>query len=165
MGVSNSIFSISKVQGDSEFIKHLQGLDSYKTPSLEYKEPNAREPTLAEIYKSIELSGIKILNERLEKDEIKLKEGKNITIHTFDITDNEIDYIEDLTLRYESNNSEEKSIESISGIKTHYRILIKLASELTKFCGSLYIINPYESFFIQKERNYQEIWNEIKNCS
>ena len=121
MGVSNSIFSISKVQGDPEFIKYLKELNSYKTPTINYKELNARTPTLNEIYTALEQSGIKILNESLQKD------GKKITIHTFEITDNEIDYSEDLTLKYESNQSGEKYVENISGIKTHNRILIKLS--------------------------------------
>jgi hypothetical protein len=155
MRTSNSVFSISEVQNDATFSSYLTELNSYATPSIDYKEIYARKPTINEIYLSLNTSGIKILNETLRQDK------ENITIHIFEIKDDEIDYTEDLTLKYKTNQSFNEPIQSIVGIKTHYRILIKLVTELTKTCGSMYILNPYESFFIQKNRNYIEIWNEI----
>ena len=72
---------------------------------------------------------------------------------------------EDLTIKYKTNQSPNGTIESISGIKTGVRILIKLAAELTNFCGSFYVLNPYECFFIQRGRTYAQIWNELNNKS
>lgn len=160
MGTSNSLFSISEVQGDSEFISYANELDSYQIPSVDYEEPNARNPTLNEIYQALKQAGIEILNERQQKDEIDNSE--DIISHVFDISDDEIDYEEDLTIRYKKGQSPDEPIKSISGIKTHYRILIKLATQLTKFCGSFYILNPYEILFIRKGMSYEQIWNGIK---
>jgi hypothetical protein len=155
MGTTNSIFSIAEVQEDAEFTVYLTELNSYATPSIDYYEVDARKPTINEIYHSLNKAGITILNERLDLD------NEDLTIHIFEIKDNESDYGEDLTLRYKTNQSLDDPIESIGGIKTHYRILIKLVTQLTKLCGSMYILNPYESFFIERNKTYNEIWNSI----
>lgn len=163
MGTSNGIFSLSDVQGDSDFISYAKELDSYKIPTTDYKEPDARNPTLNEIYRALAESEIEILNERQEKGVDD--EGKDLTIHIFDITDNEIDYSEDLTIKYKTGQSTNDPILSISGIKTHYRILIKLTTQLTELCGSFFILNPYEALFIQKGMTYNQIWSEITKKS
>ena len=159
MGVSNSLFSISEVQGDSEFISYLNELNSYDTPEINYLELESRKPTLNEVYESLKNAELEIISERTEIDEIELKNGKDITIHIFEIKSDFSEFPEDLTIKYESI----EVIESISGIKTHHRILIKLAAELSKFCGSFYILNPYESYFIKTGKTYEQIWNEIKS--
>lgn len=163
MGTSNSLFSISQVQGDSEFISYANQLDSYNIPSKEYIELEARMPSLNELYKGINESGIQIINERkdLEVDE----NSRKIIIHIFEISDSEIDHTEDLTVRYFKNQSANDSVISMIGIKTHFRILVRLATELTKFCGSIYIHNPYEILFIQKGQKYEQVWNDIKGKS
>lgn len=163
MGTSNSLFSISEVQEDSSFISYANELDSYQIPSEEYKEPNARNPSLNEIYQAIEEAAIEIKNERQDIDDSN--EDKKIIVHIFDITDSEIDYEEDLTIRYLKGQSLDEPVLSISGIKTHYRILIKLATQLTKYCGSIYVHNPCEVLFIKKGMNYEQIWNEVKEKS
>jgi hypothetical protein len=165
MGVSQSLFSICEVQEDKEFITYLSQLDSYRTPDPNYQEFGARRPTLNDIYESLKNAGIEIISERKVKDEIKLKEGKDFTIHILDIKDDVSEHNEDLTLKYPTQNGLNDPIENISGIKTHYRILIKLATELTKFCGSIYVLNPYESFFIEKGRSFEQICNDLKNKS
>ncbi len=157
MGTSNILFSISEVQEDSDLISYANELNSYQIPSIGYKELDARNPSLNEIYQALKEAGIEILNERQQKEE-----SDDVTIHIFEITDDEIGYEEDLTIRYKTGQSPDKPVSNISGIKTHYRILIKLTTQLTKFCGSFYVLNPYEVLFIRKGMNYEQIWNEIK---
>lgn len=165
MGVSNSLFSIREVQGQTDFTSHLEQLNSYQTPNVNYVEINARNPTLNEIYEALRKAGIQTISERKVKDEIQVKEGKAITIHIFEIMDKESESCEDLTIRYEAASNSTEPVQSISGIKTHHRILVKIAAELTAFCGSLFIMNAYESYFIQKGKTYDEIWNDLKKSS
>lgn len=160
MGTSNSLFSISQVQDDPDFITYANDLKSYQIPSKAYREWDAKVPTLNEIYLAIKDASIEIVSERHGTD--ITTEGKRVTIHTLEITDGYIDYEEDLTIRYLKGQSQDEPVLSISGIKTHYRILIKLATQLTKYCGSIYILNPYEVFFIRKGMGYQQIWSEVK---
>lgn len=161
MGVSNSVFSICKVQGNLEFITYANKVNSYAIPSKDYIEPYARMPTLKEIYQALKKAKIQITNERIKRDAI----DKKLTVHIFNITDNEIDYSQDLTVKYETGQSSKDTIRSISGIKTHARILIKLTTQLSESCGSFYILNPYDIIFIQKGKKYNEIWGEINNMN
>ncbi|WP_139251973.1 hypothetical protein [Maribacter aquivivus] len=160
MGQSHNLISICEVQNDVDFYSYLKDLDSYFSPGLAYSDKNARYPNLTEIYQALKDSGIKIIEERKTQDSTELKNGKDITIHVFGISDDETEFTEDLTIRYESQNIN-NPVNSISGIKTDIRILIKLSAELTKFCGSIFIMNPYESFFIEKNKTYSEVWNEL----
>ncbi|RJE75230.1 hypothetical protein [Reichenbachiella sp. MSK19-1] len=164
MGTSNTILSIAQVQDDESFISYLATLDSFEIPNPTYREENSRNPTLDEIYNSCKESGIRIIHERTSKDEIAEREGNDITIHSLEIEDAESEYPEDLTVKYESH-SKGSSVTSIGGVKTHSRILIKLVTQLTRYCGSMYIINPYESFFIRKGTTYDEIVAKLNEKS
>lgn len=160
MGQSLNLISVSEVQNDKDFHSYLKELDSYFTPEIEYTDKDARYPSLSELYQAFNNTKINIVSEKKAQDTLEQKTGKDITIHIFEISDDETKSTEDLTIRYETQNIT-KPLVSIAGIKTDVRILIKLSAELTKVCGAIYILSPYESFFIDKNKTYTEIWSSL----
>ncbi len=162
MGASNSVISISEIQGNSEIINYFGTLENYQIPDSSYLEHSARYPTIREVLISLAKLDIKIKGEH--KSTLK-ENNQEIVVHSFDIKNNETEYCEDLTLRYLKRHNDNTPVLSISGIKTDYRILIKIAIELSKHCGSFFVVNPYQCFFIHKEANYDMILRLIKEKS
>ncbi len=162
MGVSYFMLPKIVVQNDKaseEFIKErpLEG-----NPDFSKIEKGNRYPTLKEIYESIEKAQIEIEYEDSKLDEFEMKNGKREIVHSMGITDDEVDYSDDFTMRYPEAADENHQITTLMGIKSDPRILIKLFSAISKKCGSYFICNPYESYFIDKEKSFKEIWGRIQ---
>lgn len=65
-------------------------------------------------------------------------------------------------MQYPESADDQYKIEVLLGIKSDIRILVKLFSAVSKKCGSFFIVNPYEAYFVDKERSYEDIWKEIQ---
>ena len=163
MGVSHSLFSISQIQSNSDFVDHIKSLNGFQTPDFGSEEKEARYPSLDEVYYSIQLADIKIINERIEIDKFKLEEGRNITIHVFSIKDAESKHEGDLTITYPTGSGRNEWIESISGIKTDLRILVRLTTQICAICGTFIIMNPYEYYCIKAGDIYENVWEQIQS--
>jgi hypothetical protein len=161
MGVSYSIMPISDVQSNNDFKGYLNSLEKFGNIDSGLIETNSRYPSLNEIYESLEKAQITICSENKRLDELEIKKGNEIVIHSLSITDSEVDYEDDLTLKYFKSNNNSEPIFSLTGIKSDIRILIKAIASIAKICGSYIILSPYEVYFIDKNKDYQKIWMEF----
>ncbi len=152
---------ISDVQSDNDFKGYLNSLEKFGDIDSGLIEINSRYPSLNEIYESLKRAQITICSENMRLDELEIMKGNEIIIHSLSITDSEVDYEDDLTLKYYKSNSNNEPILSLTGIKSDIRILIKVVSSISKICGSYILLSPYEVYFIDKNKSYQEIWKEL----
>ncbi|MEO1263908.1 MAG: hypothetical protein AAFZ15_34200 [Bacteroidota bacterium] len=162
MGVSYFMLPKIVVQNDKASKEAILERPLDGNPDFSKNEDDNKYPTLKEIYESIEKAQIKIEYEDRSLDEFKLKNGKREIVHSMGITDNEMNYSFDFTMRYPEAADENHRITTLMGIKSRPRILIKLFSAISKKCGSYFICNPYESYFIDKEKSFEEIWHRIQ---
>jgi len=162
MGVSYSIISLAEVQKEKGFIEHIDSVEKYG--SLNYKVPDnsSRYPTLIEVLETLKNAGIEIKSENKYLDDLELRKGNNLIVHSFSIVDNEQDYEDDLTIKYPDTGNANNPVLSISGKKSSIRILIKFTTSLTKICGAFIILSPYEVCLINKSVSYEDFIEEIK---
>lgn len=162
MGVSYSIITKREAQENSAWKEHIETLKMFGNPNFSTDEINNNFPTLNEIYESIAEANIKIEKEMKQIDNIKCKEGKKEIIHSLDLRDDEAQGSEDFTMQYPESADDKYKIEVLLGIKSDIRILVKLFSAVSKKCGSFFIVNPYEAYFVDKDRSYEDIWKDIQ---
>ena len=162
MGVSYSIIALSEIQQEQGFIEHIDSVEKYG--ALDYREPDnsSRYPTLNEVLETLKKAGIEIKSENKYLDDIELRKGNKLIVHSFSIVDKEQDYEDDLTIKYLDTDNANVPVLSISGIKSSIRILIKFTTHLTKICGAFIILSPYEVCLIKKSVSYEDFLEEIK---
>ncbi len=162
MGVSYSIVPKCEVQDNSGWKEHILNSKIIGKPEFWIREEGNNFPTLTEIYESIKEANINIESEKKKMDSLKLKEGKKEFVHSLEIKDDRAKFASNFTMRYPESANEEYRIKNLLGIKSDFRILIKLFSWVSKKCGSFFIVSPYESFFVDKNNSYEEIWKEVE---
>ena len=157
MGVSYTIIPTSELSLDIEekrdaFINHFKSIDSYYYPKDWQLKLNSKYPTLKEIYKCFETGQIdhKLLDE-------EPKENK-ITQLCFEIAHKLNKYHSDFTVEHFDNQ-----LKSMHGIKGDFNMLLRMTTEITKLCGSMIIFSPYDSYYIEVGKKYDELWNQIKD--
>lgn len=157
MGVSYNIIPTSELSLDIEenrnaFLNHFKSIDSYCYPKDWHIKLNSKYPTLIEIYKCFETGQIvyNLLNE-------ELKENKRTQL-CFEIAHKLNKYQSDFTVEHLDNQ-----LKSMRGIKGDFNMLLRMAAEITKLCGSMIIFSPYESYYIEEGKKYDELWNQIKD--
>ena len=160
MGVSYNLIPKIEAQTNKNWKEHIQRNKIIGAIDFSNKEEDNYLPTLHDVLESIRVSGISIESEDKKLDEFKLEENEREIIHSFGLRDSESRGICDFTIRYSASSTKNQRIQSILGIKSDLRVLTKLCSSLTKRCGSYLIISPYESFYINKDKKYEEIWSE-----
>ena len=163
MSVSYNIFPINELQTNAELNKHIRTLTIYGNFNPDLIERESRFPTVVEVFKSIDEAELKIIKENKRIDEFELKNGKEIIIHSLEVNDKGQHLGSDLTMRYLNDQDNSIKLNSLFGINSDLRILVKILASVTKKCGSFLILNPYEGYFVDKKRSFSEIWNQILN--
>lgn len=161
MGLSYSIMPISVVQSNKDFKSYLSALEKAGYIDSRWIEANSRYPSLNEIYEALGKAQITICSENKRSDELEIKNGNEVVIHTMSITDSEVDYANDLTLKYFKSDNNNEPVFSLNGINSDIRIVIKAVASIAKICGSYIILGPHGVYFIDKNKDYQEIWMEF----
>ncbi len=162
MGVSYSIIPISEVQKEKDYIEYIDSIEKYGTLDIRTPDNDSRYPTLDEIYYALSQAEIVINSETISLDEFEFRKGNRLVIHSLSIKDEENEFDDDLTVRYTEPYNKNDFVNSILGIKSNIRILIKFVTRLTKICGPFIILSPYEVCLIEKSLSYEQIIKEIK---
>lgn len=157
MGVSYTIIPTSELSLEiaerrDAFLKHFKSIDSHFFPLNWQIDIQSKYPTLKELYKCFKEGQIQ--NELLSEE---IKDNNRIQL-CFDIRHKLNKHHSDLTIEHIDNE-----LKSIHGIKGDFNMLLRLTTQLTKKTGSMIIFSAYDSYYIEKGKEYEELWLQLKN--
>ncbi|MCR9063829.1 MAG: hypothetical protein NXI00_07675 [Cytophagales bacterium] len=151
MGLSYNIIPTSEMIEKEAYLEHFKSIDTYEFPDNYNIETKSRFPKLEELEEAINKSGCTILN--------RTEEPKNDTIikRSYQLKHPNHKYESDFTIDFKNHE-----INSMMGIHGDFNIMLRIATELSKICGTMIIWSAYDAHYIEKDKTYEQIWNKIK---
>ena len=157
MGVSyiiipTSELSLNEKEKRDSFIEHFSSIDAHFFPTDWQIDSNSAYPNLDELYTCFKNGNIiykELSEERKEKGTIQI---------CFDIAHQQNSYHSDLTIEHLNGQ-----LKSILGIKGDFNILLRLTTQMAKLKGSMIIYSAYDAYYIEKDKTYFDIWEQLKD--
>lgn len=151
MGLSYNIIPTNEMGKREAYLEHFKSIETYEFPSNFDIDTNSRYPNLTEIETILFKSGCSII------DQIEEPKKDDIISRSYQLNHPNHKYSSDLTIHYKK-----EVIKSIMGIHGDFNILLRIATQLTKICGTMIIWSAYDAYYVEKGKNYVQIWNKIK---
>ena len=151
MGLSYNIIPTNKLGEKEGYLEHFKSIDTYEFPNNYNIDTKSRLPKLNELEEAINKSGCSIVN--------KTEEPKNDTIikKSYQLKHPNHKYESDFTIHFKN-----QQIITMMGIHGDFNILLRIATELSKICGTMIIWSAYDAHYIEKGKTYEQIWNKLK---
>ena len=150
MGLSYTIIPTNELTDKQAYLEHFKSIETYEFPENFEIDINSRNPELHEIEAVILRSGCSII----EKSEEQRKKSQ-LSI-SYQLKHPNHKYESDFTLNFEN-----KKITAMMGVHGDFNILLRIATELTKICGTMIIFSAYDAHYVEKGKTYKDIWDKL----
>ena len=151
MGLSYNIIPTNEMGEKEAYLEHFKSIETYGFPDNFEIDKNSRYPKLTDIEDIIFKSGCLIVDKTEEprKDELISR--------SYQLSHPNHKYDSDFTIHYKKHE-----ITTMMGIHGDFKILLQIAAELTRICGTMIIWSAYDAYYVEKGKNYEQIWKELK---
>lgn len=151
MGLSYNIIPTNEMNDREAYIEHFETIETFGFPVNFEIDTNSRYPRLSEIELIIDR------NEFVIKDKTEeLREDETIS-RSYQLNHPNHENDTDFTIHYK-----DQEITSMMGIHGDFNMLLKIATEITKYCGTMIIWSAYDAHYIEKGNSYDDIWGKLK---
>jgi len=151
MGLSYNIIPTNEMGEKEAHVEHFKSIETYEFPRDFDIDTNSRYPNLGEIEQALLKSGCTIISKTQEPTKNEL------ISRSYQLNHPKHTYESDFTIQFKN-----KEVTTMMGVHGDFNILLRIATELTKICGTMIIWSAYDAHYIAQGKTYEEIWNKLK---